>query len=199
MRRKCLQCGAEFEGRSDTTLCSSCAAKSKMSNIMRERICQQCGCTFTGGPRAWYCPNCRADRRKAASRRHKRNGTKRPIGSTDICQVCGKEYVVTSARCKYCPDCAKDAVRAVDREQSKAWNHANIDYAKQRAQRHAAAAKIPCAICGKLFVPGAGGPVTCSAECNRVYRQQMSAKYHIAHRDEINARHRKNKGDLNND
>ena len=116
-----------------------------------------------------------------------------------ICQVCGKEYVVTSARCKYCPDCATDAVRAVDREQSKAWNHANIDYAKQRAQRHAAAAKIPCAICGKLFVPGAGGPVTCSVECNRVYRQQMSAKYHIAHRDEINARHRKNKGDLNND
>lgn len=114
-----------------------------MASVVKDRICRACGATFLGGPRAWYCPVCRQERGKEAAKRFRQKGrvADRPLGSTDKCVRCGKEYVVNSARQKYCPDCAYDAVREVDRIASKAWNQSHKDQyypdrnAKRRKQR----------------------------------------------------------------
>ena len=71
-------------------------------NNMRDRICRQCGMSFYGGPRAWYCPSCRTERARERNRNFV--AAARPIGSTDKCAVCGKEYIVKAGRQKYCPE-----------------------------------------------------------------------------------------------
>ena len=100
-----------------------------MAVVVKPRTCRECGAVFDGGPRAWYCPACRLARQREADARRRAKGRKadRPLGSTDKCTVCGKEYVVKSSRQKYCPECAYDAVREVDRPASRAWNREHKD------------------------------------------------------------------------
>ena len=116
-----------------------------MAVVVKDRVCRQCGAVFPGGPRAWYCPACRSERQREQNRRHKANGTDRPLGSTDYCAVCGKPYIVNSARQRYCADCAYEAVRAVDRPASRAWNQAHKDtyYPAKNAKRNAKRAVNP--------------------------------------------------------
>ena len=116
-----------------------------MAVVVKDRVCRQCGAAFSGGPRAWYCPACRSERQREQNRRHKAKGPDRLLGSTDICTVCGKPYVVRSSRQKYCPDCAYEAVRAVDRPASRAWNQAHKDtyYPAKNAKRNAQRAADP--------------------------------------------------------
>lgn len=116
-----------------------------MAVVVKDRVCRQCGAVFRGGPRAWYCPSCREERQRESSRRYKAKGPDRPLGSTDYCAVCGKPYIVNSARQRYCADCAYDAVRAVDRPASRAWNQAHKDtyYPAKNAKRNAQRAADP--------------------------------------------------------
>ena len=122
-----------------------------MAVVVKDRTCRQCGSTFAGGPRAWYCPACREERAKESGRRYKASGAFRPLGSTDICTICGKPYTVNSARQKYCPDCAYEAVRAADRPASKAWNEAHKEtyYQAKNAKRNAERAANPEAVRAK--------------------------------------------------
>ena len=196
MKRKCLRCGAVYDGRPDSTLCPDCAKKSQDSTHWRPRTCRMCGAEFLGGPRAWYCPDCRAKRKKEQSIRYHKDGPKRPIGSTDICPICGKEYTVMSGNQKYCPDCAPKALAAIDREQSKAWNHEHVDIDTRRSDRHAAAAEIPCVICGKLFRPSIGSPVTCSESCAKEYRCRQMSQYEKEHRKELNQKEKERRHNL---
>lgn len=86
---------------------------------LRGRVCRHCAKSFRGGPRAWYCPDCRIERRRMHDRmaqERKKRGMVREIGSTDICERCGKEYTVTGGLQKYCPDCAPIAIAENDRE-----------------------------------------------------------------------------------
>ncbi len=110
-----------------------------MAVVVKPRTCRECGAVFDGGPRAWYCPDCRQARQKAAAARYNAKGRKadRPIGSTDQCVICGKDYVVKAARQKYCPACAYEAVREVDRPASRAWNqsHKETYYPEKNAKR----------------------------------------------------------------
>lgn len=118
-----------------------------MAVVVKPRTCRECGAVFEGGPRAWYCPECRANRKKDAEKRYRAKGRKadRPLGSTDKCTVCGKEYVVNSARQKYCPECAYDAVREVDRPASRAWNreHKDTYYPAKNEKRRKERAENP--------------------------------------------------------
>ena len=116
-----------------------------MAVVVKDRVCRQCGAVFRGGPRAWYCPSCREERQRESSRRYKAKGPDRPLGSTDYCAVCGKPYIVNSARQRYCADCAYEAVRAVDRPASRAWNQAHKDtyYPAKNAKRNAERAENP--------------------------------------------------------
>lgn len=162
--KRCKYCGKDFvPTRKGQAACEDCLAAARSTTI-RPRTCRACGTTFDGGPRAWYCPSCRAERQKESSRRARKEGTKRPLGSIDHCVICGKEYVVNSARQRYCPDCAPEAYAAADREASKAWNAANDYYAK-RAQSPRSGIRL-CVICGEPLPPNSGG-VTCSHECHR--------------------------------
>lgn len=110
-----------------------------MASVVLPRTCRQCGAVFDGGPRAWYCPACRIERKKESkSRMRKKGKADRPLGSVDQCTVCGKDYIVKSARQKYCPDCAYEAVRAADRPMSKKWNqeHKETYYPARNAKRN---------------------------------------------------------------
>lgn len=96
----------------------------KGTSTLRMRVCRQCGIEFMGGPRAWYCPTCRIERQREQGRtckQRQRKGQTRWLGSIDKCEVCGKDYIVNSARQRYCPDCAPERYREVDREQSRGW------------------------------------------------------------------------------
>jgi predicted Zn-ribbon and HTH transcriptional regulator len=118
-----------------------------MAVVVKPRTCRECGAVFDGGPRAWYCPACRLARQREADARRRAKGRKadRPLGSTDKCVVCGKEYVVNSARQKYCPECAYDAVREVDRPASRAWNreHKDTYYPAKNEKRRKERAENP--------------------------------------------------------
>lgn len=217
MKKICKYCGNTYDGDPGSSACPDCVAARKKSTLL-PRTCRQCGKTFPGGPRAWYCPDCRVERRKDATARYRRSGPSRPIGSTDICEVCGAEYVVNSARQRYCPKCAPVRYREIDRQQSKRWNAENTTPEGRKAVRKAASAPIACVVCGKLFVP-TNASITCSPECRRInhdrncaswekansearnaYRSQlakaktdaMTPEEYKAYREKINARWRKN-------
>lgn len=149
-----------------------------MAVVFKERTCRQCGRSFLGGPRAWHCPECREARKLESYKKYAKKGRKadRPLGSIDKCVICGKEYVVNSARQKYCPDCAYDAVREVDRPMSKVWNaeHKDTYYPKKNEKRRK---KRYCVICGAL-ITAKTATVTCdNPECKkeRIHQRQRAA------------------------
>lgn len=184
MKRICKYCGKTYEGDPGSSACPECVAERKKTTI-RDRVCRQCGKTFPGGPRAWYCPECRKVRMRERNARHKSAGTARPLGSIDKCEVCGKEYVVNSGRQRYCPQCAPERYREIDRAQSKAWNAENTTPEKRKAERKASGAAIPCAVCGKLFVPTTPA-VTCSQECRKAYQKRSHAEWEAQNREKRN-------------
>ena len=145
---------------------------------MRDRVCLTCGAIFSGGPRAWYCPDCRAERAKAANREYKaraKAGNARQIGSTDICQICGKEYTVTGGLQRYCPQCAPDAVREIDRAQSREWMAEHREEAAARKKEIAQKRRV-CKV-AKRYSTAPTPTVTCSSECAKVlksYKQAMA-------------------------
>lgn len=181
MKRICKYCGKEYEGAPGSSACQECVAEHKKTTL-RDRICRQCRRTFLGGPRAWYCTECRAERRREADRRHRRNGTTRPIGSMDYCLICGGEYVVNSATQRYCQKCASEAVRQKDRKQSIEWNRMNTTPEQRKSERKSAAAQIKCVICGKVFIPTSRA-IACSDECRRELKKRDCASYEKNNRD----------------
>ncbi len=172
----CKQCGRPFEalGGKDTYLCPDCSTKHFRAASVRDRTCRQCGKVFSGGPRAWYCPDCRRERQREADRRHKKNGTARPIGSTDLCKRCGKEYIVNGARQMYCPECSKIAVPEKTRQQSREYNAAHREALAQNKAESRKGRNI-CVVCGALF-DAKTVTVTCSPECAKVRKRQIQQK-----------------------
>ena len=118
-------------------------------NNMRDRICRQCGMSFYGGPRAWYCPSCRTERARERNRNFV--AAARPIGSTDKCAVCGKEYIVKAGRQKYCPECAPIEIKKVDRKQSLTYYHKNKDVINPLRNARRKAQRLDANITGAVF------------------------------------------------
>ena len=195
MLRICRTCRREYEGDPGSTLCPSCVAEGKKSTI-RPRVCRECGITFPGGPRAWYCPACRIDRRREQDRLRRKAGTARPLGSIDICPICGGEYTVTNGLQRYCPACAPGAIRASDRAQGRAWYATNGDPDQRRKVRQDHTAKLRCVICGKAFIPR-DKSVTCSPACSKELSKKHTQEYERTHREERNTQRRERR--KNND
>ena len=165
--KQCRRCGAAFETElQGAYLCPACAATSRRESVCRERVCVDCGCTFSGYPKSKRCPACQAEADRAASRRHKRNGAARHLGSVDICQSCGAEYIVTSGLQRYCKSCSASSVTANVREHKR-------DYTSDYRERNDRIKpdKI-CLVCVKTFAPGTAA-VTCSPECAAARRKQL--------------------------
>lgn len=188
MRRICRTCKVEYEGSPGSTLCPSCVREGRKSTI-RDRVCRTCGAEFPGGPRAWYCPGCREQRKKAQAHdyhRRKVAGKSRPIGSEDLCEICGKPYTVNSSRQRYCPECAPAAWAEADRQQGREWYAANADPDKRRLTRQAHAAELLCIICGKSYIP-TDASKTCSPECSAELHRRNASTWESTHRPQRNA------------
>lgn len=189
MRRVCKYCGEEYDGSPSSSACQMCTAKNRSTSI-RPRACVVCERFFPGGPSAKYCPDCRIERKRERDRAWRKRGAARPIGSTDICIVCGESYTVTGGLQKYCPGCAEEAIKAKDRQASIAWNRENTTVEGRRAERQQHSATIICIICGKPFVP-TNRSKCCSAECADKLRRKNMAKRETEHREERNEYHRR--------
>ena len=172
MRTKtCRLCGLTFESaKSEAVYCPACSPKARAATVIRQRTCKQCGASFPGGPRAWYCPDCRLERRRAADARSKRDGAARPIGSTDLCAICGAEYTVDGPLQKYCKACAEDAVKATVSAHKRIYNAEHQEHLDAIARERKEGIK-PCKICGKPII-STQPTVTCSPECAAVLRSR---------------------------
>lgn len=102
-----------------------------------DRECKKCGVNFKGGPRAWYCPTCRRERQRERESEYRRCSARRKLGSKDLCENCGKKYVVSGGLQKYCPECAPVMHKIKDSEQSLAYynRHKHIINPKRNEAR----------------------------------------------------------------
>lgn len=116
--------------------------KNKRAPHTMRRICEDCGEMYVGGTSSKYCPDCRK----------KRGYIKRPLGSIDICKVCGREYTVTGTSQKRCHACAAAII-------------------KKRSRARGMAVKSPCLTCG-VELP-VGVMHFCSLECERERYKRM--------------------------
>lgn len=174
---KCQKCGAIIEATGAECFCPRCREEIKTSSSLRVRTCKSCGAEFLGGPRAWYCPECRRERQAAQHREslaRGRAGTTRKIGSTGICAICGKEYIVASGTQKYCPECAKDAVKEIDRQQAREYAAEHANEFRERKKQRAQGRRV-CRVCGKSFYAPSPA-VTCSPECAAIWRSYQMAQ-----------------------
>ena len=145
------------------------------------RECIQCGAAFKGGPRAWYCPECRKERQKQInreSRQRQAEGKQRKIGSTGICENCGKPYIVASANQKWCPDCKDEMLKEVDRTQSLEYYYENKETINPARNTRRRAPARRCAICGRDFA-AQGNKKYCSPECYEEGMKLMRPVYEV--------------------
>lgn len=185
MLRRCITCGVDFEGTHDQVKCPACVLAQRRQTL-RPRQCCACGRSFPGGPAARYCPDCRHERKRAAELRYHRDGPARPLGSVDLCVVCGKKYIVDSGQQKYCPDCKADEYRKVDAAGARRWIETHDFTETRRQRREQAMAEIPCTVCGKMFTPRYGANV-CSPECRKAADKKSNQQFEATHKEERNA------------
>lgn len=181
--RYCKRCCSQFQtDKPDTCLCPACRKKSKQDSVVRSRTCRQCGKAFPGGPRAWYCPECRSIRQKESDARRAKNGTNRPLGSIDRCEICGGEYIVNSARQRYCKNCADEAIRQKVNPHKAEYAKENMTRLKEQ-QKELRKDRTVCLICGKVFTASTA-TVTCSDACAAELRKlrQREADYRAGRR-----------------
>ena len=141
-------------------------------NEPRDKVCVDCGAHYLGYPRSMRCPVCRAEAESKALREYrerKRAGKARAVGSTDLCEVCGRPYTVAGGMQRMCEDCARERTRARALESYHADKEAKLERRRElRAGTTAQAAKMRtkrCPTCGKDFTPDARHRVYCSASC----------------------------------
>lgn len=149
-KRACQVCGKPFYGSTDYYYCPECAKIKRSDTVVKIRVCKDCGVEFFGGPRARRCPDCAYIAQQETNRRHKKSGTKRPLGSIDKCVICGAEYTVVSGRQKYCSDiCQRKGVLDWQREHKRGYNKVSGQDIKKQ-ERRKQAQKI-CVYCQRIF------------------------------------------------
>lgn len=169
MRKKiCKKCGKEFHtetGKHWSYMCPECRLESKRESVYRERICTICGEHFFGYPASRFCPTCEEKRAKEQKRRYNSTNPSRHIGSVDICQECGEEYIVLSGLQKYCPECSRKISVEKERSRKRKYAEKNKDLFQKR-KNDTNGKRYICVICGKEFQKSTSR-VTCSEECEK--------------------------------
>ncbi|HBI59772.1 MAG TPA: hypothetical protein DDY31_00935 [Lachnospiraceae bacterium] len=168
-KRACQGCGKPFYGGTDCHYCPECAKAKKADTVVKIRICQDCGTKFLGGPRARRCPECAHIAQQETNRKHRREGTKRPLGSTDRCVICGQEYTVVSGRQKYCSDdCQGKGVIKWQREHKKGYHKVSGQNIKKKERREAQ--EKVCVYCLRKFK--SNNPTNlCSDYCRKEHKK----------------------------
>lgn len=177
--RKCVMCGKLFERTvgSSAVYCPECRKKAMAATVVRPRKCIMCGDTFQGGPRASYCPICRKIRAKETKKEYEQRqkmGGVRSLGSTDICQKCGKPYIVNGSKQMYCPTCAPIAIAEKVAPVKRQYNKENMDNLKKNTKILTHASRI-CMACGGPIPPERSG-FTCSDECLKKLNDERSER-----------------------
>lgn len=175
--RKCPECGKMFPGNGDSRLCPECVRESRKQGVIRDRICVDCGASFPGGPRAKRCPECRIIARRENSKNFKREGPRRPLGSTDTCLLCGKEYIVEGGRQKYCRSCRRDGTLLWQRKHKKEYNK-RPEQIKAKRQSREERQKV-CKYCLRVFWSNVSSNY-CSDYCRKQQERIRYCKCDIA-------------------
>ncbi|MFQ8899159.1 MAG: hypothetical protein ACLR71_13950 [[Clostridium] scindens] len=98
------------------------------------------------------------------------------MGGADICQRCGKEYIVCSGTQRYCEECSKIAIMEIDRNQGLEWYKKNADTYNPIRYDRRKVKKRKCSICGREFDPCGTALKVCSPECDRIRRREWQRK-----------------------
>lgn len=194
--RVCVVCGKPLTGRQKRYCSEECRTKAASiralenykpvrgrQGLYREQICIDCGKPFYGHIKQKRCRVCREEHTRRLHRessRRARLGKTRKIGSTDICEMCGKPYIVTCSLQRYCKKCAPIAVaeniRAKARERvAEYYKDETHREEKAEARRIKVLDIKACDICGLVFVPH-GNQKYCSRECSQEARERYGAK-----------------------
>ena len=178
MRKKvCKRCGKIFETpdyHNEKFLCPECLKQARKESVFRERTCIVCGAQFMGFPNSKYCPECKKVAEKERRKKYQDNAKSRPLGSTDYCQKCGAEYVVTSGMQKYCAKCSEEAINEKIKARKIRYNHENKEKLSAIKNERKSNGYV-CVICGKTF-DKKSPTVTCSPECARELKRRKQAK-----------------------
>ena len=177
--RICKNCGKVFDVPTGKKayLCKECAIKSKSNSVLRERTCKICGASFMGYPRSFFCSSCSAERKKKQKKIYNQRKPSRPLGSTDICEACGKPYIVNSGRQRYCPECAKEQVNKNIREHKREYMAENADKSRE-LKADTRGKRYICPICGKEFEKHTSA-ATCSMECEKELKRRRQNRADI--------------------
>lgn len=176
-QKMCQVCKKSFYGSTDNYYCPACARGKKLDTVIRIRICQDCGVEFFGGPRAKKCPDCSYKTSLEASKKHRKTGINRSIGSTDTCPMCGQEYVVHHARQKYCSEsCAREGLLEWQREHKKGYYKKSGQDIKKKEKRNQQQ-KI-CIYCLRPFKSSTTTNL-CSAYCKSEHRKLLQCQADI--------------------
>ena len=185
--RRCVICGNPLPPRHTRYCGPNCARIGENARARARRdcpprpkplhwiTCPDCGREVYVHVKCIRCPDCQraADsRHDAEHKRRKASGHVRAIGSTDLCERCGKPYTVAGGLQRYCPDCAPIVSAEHRRAASRRWNKAHYTTSEGKAAKNVPRrAKPPyintCVICGKPFSATDIRQVCCSPDCDR--------------------------------
>lgn len=133
--KACQSCGEPFHGGSDRFYCDKCA-KNLKTDIYRLTKCADCGVDVELPPKSFRCRDCQKKVNKDNNKLFRQRGAKRPLGSTDICVICQKEYTVISGKQKYCSKaCQNKGVKSVVKEVKKEYNQRTEVKVKKQERR----------------------------------------------------------------
>lgn len=181
----CAVCGKPLPPRRFkycSDVCQHVAIKKRRSALSPGRhgpklktiICPDCGREAQVYTKSYRCPDCQREanaRANAEFKQRKAAGKTRPIGSTDLCQRCGKPYSVEAGPQRYCKDCAEIALKEHYREKGIEYYHEKYDGNQSEKEQRNQKRRLPryeeihCRICGKLFIPETRHAVYCSKKC----------------------------------
>lgn len=177
--RICKNCGKVFEAPTgkESYLCEECVRKSKSNSVLRDRTCKICGASFSGYPRSFFCPSCSAERKKHQKKIYNRRQPTRPLGSVDICENCGKEYIVKSGLQKYCTDCSEKKVKENIQAHKREYMAENSEKSKE-LKAETRGKRYICPICGKEFEKHTSA-AACSLDCEKELRRRRQNRADI--------------------
>lgn len=175
----CMICGQPFYGTHYHFYCPSCAEDRKANKPAVTKICKDCGSEFISYHKERRCPKCVERAKQEANMRYLRNGTQRPLGSIDKCELCGKEYIVTSGSKKYCSvQCRRISSLPKQKEYRRTYYRTSKLAAEYR-QRCKTAPKM-CLYCLQPFTSDKSTNVCsdyCRSEHKKIVRHKSLMKY----------------------
>lgn len=109
------------------------AVRQQKKGTLRELVCPDCGKAFTGHYKCKRCPECAAAAMaRAGSRNNHVSLSARRIGSTALCERCGRPYIIHSGAQRYCADCSP-----LVRQRERYAAMTDTERAERRAKVHA--------------------------------------------------------------